>query len=81
VVDPHTAVGLCATAKQRAQLNGPIVNLACAHPAKFPEIILAELDVTPNVPDFLALLLQKPERTTIVDPDSAVIRDLMEKRR
>jgi threonine synthase len=37
VVDPHTAVGLAAA--ERFPSNGPVVCLATAHPAKFPDSV------------------------------------------
>ena len=37
VVDPHTAVGIAAA--RRLRVEGPMVCLATAHPAKFPESV------------------------------------------
>jgi threonine synthase len=37
VVDPHTAVGIAAA--RRLAVQGPVVCLATAHPAKFPESV------------------------------------------
>jgi threonine synthase len=37
VVDPHTAVGIAAA--RRLRVDGPMVCLATAHPAKFPESV------------------------------------------
>ena len=37
VVDPHTAVGIAAA--KRFRVEGPMVCLATAHPAKFPESV------------------------------------------
>ncbi len=41
VVDPHTAVGIAAA--RRFKVEGPMVCLATAHPAKFPESVNAAL--------------------------------------
>ena len=35
VIDPHTAVGVAVAEKLGAELEGPVVALATAHPAKF----------------------------------------------
>ena len=37
LVDPHTAVGVAAAS--RSEIEGPIINLATAHPAKFPDAV------------------------------------------
>jgi threonine synthase len=70
VIDPHTAVGLHAA---RAALGGvelaaevPVVALACAHPAKFPDAVGAACGVHPRLPARLADLEQRPERVTVL---------------
>ncbi|MYD42465.1 MAG: threonine synthase [Gammaproteobacteria bacterium] len=37
LLDPHTAVGVAASAQTQAE--GPVINLATAHPAKFPDAV------------------------------------------
>ena len=47
VVDPHTAVGIAAASKVGVVGNAPLVCMAAAHPAKFPETVghaIAETD-------------------------------------
>ena len=39
IVDPHTAVGLAAAQREQARLDGPMVVLGTAHPAKFPDAV------------------------------------------
>jgi len=41
IVDPHTAVGIAAA--RRLRVEGPVVCLATAHPAKFPESVDAAI--------------------------------------
>jgi threonine synthase len=41
IVDPHTAVGIAAA--RRLHVDGPMVCLATAHPAKFPESVDAAI--------------------------------------
>ena len=38
-IDPHTAVSVAAAARFRQQSNAPLICLAAAHPAKFPDAI------------------------------------------
>jgi threonine synthase len=60
LIDPHTAT---ATAAARS-LSGqhPIVTLATAHPAKFPDAVERATGVRPQLPDHLAGLLGRKER-------------------
>lgn len=39
LVDPHTAIGLAAARAERKSYATPMISLATAHPAKFPEAI------------------------------------------
>eukprot|EP00123_Amoebidium_parasiticum_P017700 comp23951_c0_seq1/m.42378 comp23951_c0_seq1/g.42378 ORF comp23951_c0_seq1/g.42378 comp23951_c0_seq1/m.42378 type:complete len:518 (-) comp23951_c0_seq1:144-1697(-) len=47
LVDPHTAVGLTAAQSNTEWMAGgqPIICLACAHPAKFVEVVSKALDI------------------------------------
>jgi len=80
VLDPHTAVGAVAAAKVKDQLKGPIVTLATAHPAKFPETIQRVLNLTPQVPETVMQLLKKPERKTILSADIQQVKDFLSSR-
>ena len=61
LVDPHTAVGIAAARACRAG-DGPMVALATAHPAKFPDAVEAATGVRPELPPRLAGLFDRPER-------------------
>jgi threonine synthase len=58
VADPHTAVGLEAARRYRETTGDrtPLVVLATAHPAKFPEIVRRALGFEPQMPERLARL-------------------------
>ena len=64
LVDPHTAVGLGAAPAAAAgdPATCPIVCLATAHPAKFPDAVEEATGIRPALPDHLADLLDRPER-------------------
>jgi threonine synthase len=66
ILDPHTAVGVCAARKLNKELPDPVISLACAHPAKFPDAIFRTLGIVPELPDSIATLLRKPERTSLL---------------
>ncbi|MGZ3367162.1 MAG: threonine synthase [Caulobacteraceae bacterium] len=53
VIDPHTAVAMCAALRLKAKAPAapvPLVVLSTAHPAKFPEAVLAAAGVEPRLP-------------------------------
>jgi threonine synthase len=72
LIDPHTAVGVHVGRKLRADPRVPLVTLATAHPAKFPDAVEAATGVRPQLPPELADLYARPERYDILeaDPDS-----------
>jgi threonine synthase len=62
VLDPHSAVGLAAARRTKIPHEAPLVTLACAHPAKFPELVTAATGIHPPLPPHLADLMERPER-------------------
>ncbi len=77
VLDPHTAVGVLAARACRRDPSIPIVALATAHPAKFPDAVEAATGSRPDLPDRLADLHQRPERLTSLPADLAVVEDFV----
>lgn len=72
-VDPHTAVGLAVAEKEARDPAVPMVVLATAHPAKFPDAVEAACGVRPALPDWLADLPQRRERLHVLPPDQAAV--------
>ena len=76
-IDPHGAVGWLAAQKWRAAHPGSAtVTLETAHPAKFLDVMEAELG--PNcveIPERLAILAQREKVATLLPADKAVFRD------
>jgi threonine synthase len=68
LLDPHTAVGYAVALKSKTA--SPMITLATAHPAKFPDAVLAASGVRPNLPSRLTHLLEAKETFTIL-PNSA----------
>ena len=60
VIDPHTAIGLAAARRQR--LARPVVTLATAHPAKFPDAVERATGVRPALPRRVGDLFDRAER-------------------
>ena len=73
IVDPHTAVGLEVARRLRREMAGPVVHLATAHPAKFPDTVAEVLGRRPRLPARLADLEQRPERFRVLDNDLAAV--------
>jgi threonine synthase len=78
VIDPHTAVGLhAAQAMLAADPATPVVALACAHPAKFPDAVRQALGHAAPVPPRLAALAGKAEHVTVLPPDIDRLKALL----
>jgi threonine synthase len=81
VLDPHTAVG---TRAARTLLNDrpevPVVALATAHPAKFPDAVERATGVRPPLPPHLADLLDRKERFTVLPNDQAALERFIRER-
>jgi threonine synthase len=73
VVDPHTAVGLGAAALLHHDTSVPIVCVATAHPAKFPDAVEDAIGERPELPEALADLLTREERCTRLPNDLEAI--------
>ena len=69
VLDPHTAVAYEAASRLEAETSGPIVVLATAHPAKFPEVVEASIGKAVEVPRALAEVMARPEHMTTMSAD------------
>jgi threonine synthase len=72
LLDPHTAVGV-AQAGALVGRGTPVVTLATAHPAKFPDAVRAATGVEPALPLWLADLFARSERFTVLDNDAAAV--------
>ena len=74
MIDPHSAAGIHA-ARSLAHGPGaaPMVCLATAHPAKFPDAIERAVGIRPALPPRLAQLAAKPERVTELPADAGLL--------
>ena len=75
IVDPHTAVGIAAARSEQDRGDGPIVALACAHPAKFPDAVERAIGRRPDLPAHLSDLLDRPERFDVLAADLSTVRN------
>jgi threonine synthase len=79
LICPHTAVGVKVAEDQPASA-APMITLATAHPAKFPDAVEQATGVRPALPPHLADLFDRPERVTRVPDDLVAIQTLIRER-
>ncbi len=81
LLDPHSAIGVHAAGQRRGDAGVPMVALACAHAAKFPDAVEAACGHRPPLPERLGDLYERPERVTVVPNDLALLEALIRERR
>jgi threonine synthase len=79
LADPHTAVGIGAAEACRRRPDLPMVCLATAHPAKFPDAVERATGRRPALPDGLADLFEQPERCDVLPADVGAVRRYVER--
>jgi threonine synthase len=73
-VDPHTAVGIAVAEKEELRDPAvPMVVLATAHAAKFPDAVAAACGERPALPGWLCDLEKRPERVTVLPVDQSAV--------
>jgi len=78
-IDPHGAVGWLAARQWRSSHpDDATITLETAHPAKFPDVMDAELGPgSVEIPERLAVLATRDKVATRLPADPAVFRDLL----
>jgi threonine synthase len=75
LLDPHAAIGVAAA--QALPRDVPVVALATAHPAKFPDAVERATGIRPPLPPRLADLASRPERVTVLRNDVRQVQDFV----
>jgi threonine synthase len=75
---PHSAVGVKVAEEHLGR--APMITLATAHPAKFPDAVQQASGIHPALPPRMADLFQRPERVTRVPNDLAALQSLVRER-
>ena len=65
VLDPHTAVAV-QVASRFEKPSAPMITLATAHPAKFPDAVKKACGIDPALPSWLSDLMQREERFSVL---------------
>lgn len=79
IIDPHTAVGLSAAQAYADVIDGPIVSLACAHAAKFPDAVEKAIGIRPPLPEKMKDLFSLEEHLTALPNNLAGVEDFVRK--
>ena len=77
-IDPHTAVGIAAANK--ISLEGDIIVLGTAHPAKFSDTVTRETGIKPELPENLRKILNQKEKFERIPKDLEKVKDYILKR-
>ena len=80
LIDPHTAIGVVAGMQARRDPSVPLVCLACAHPAKFPDAVEKATGVRPGLPAHLADLFERSERFDVLGPGLQAVQQFVRER-
>ena len=75
VLDPHSAIGVAAAQHFDLPDTMPIVSLATAHAAKFPDAVKKACGQAPAAPPRIGDIMQKPERTDLLANDLATAQN------
>jgi threonine synthase len=77
LVDPHTAVGL-HVAEKHISSEIPMITLATAHPAKFPDAVKAASGVYPDLPARMGDMMEREERMSVIENDVSRVESFIE---
>jgi threonine synthase len=72
LLDPHTAIGVAIAQLQPSA--SPMVTLATAHPAKFPDIVQKTTGIRPDLPKRLKHLLEAKESFTVLSNSAEAVK-------
>jgi len=75
IVDPHTAIGLHAARAVELSHDVPVVTLATAHPAKFPDAVERSTGTRPSLPARVGDLFAREEAYTELPGTYEAVRD------
>ncbi len=78
ILCPHSAVGVKVAEEHLGE--APMITLATAHPAKFPDAVEAAMGTRPQLPPRMADLFTRPERVTRVPNDLGALQALIRER-
>jgi threonine synthase len=78
LLDPHSAIGVQVAGTVAG--SSPMVVLATAHPAKFPDAVKSATGISPALPDWLSDLMSRRENYKVLPSDLKMIEDYVSAR-
>ena len=76
LLDPHSAIGVRAALTSNLKPDIPVVSLATAHPAKFPDAVeRAGVKKAASLPAHLESLFQRPEKFEVLNNDLPTVKN------
>ena len=79
LLDPHTAVGFSVSRKCNIHCDLPMITLATAHPAKFPDAVKAAVGFSPALPKHMNNLFDLPERFDTLANDANAVQTYIQR--
>jgi threonine synthase len=73
LLDPHSAIGVAVAERSQAG-QSPVISLATAHPAKFPDAVEKASGLRPELPERLAYLMSAKERFSILPNNPEAVK-------
>jgi threonine synthase len=73
VLCPHSAVGVKVAEEHLGTV--PMITLATAHPAKFPDAVETASGIRPGLPERLSDLLRRPEKMEVLPNDLKMLQN------
>lgn len=78
LLDPHSAIGVEAARQKRRRDDIPMITLATAHPAKFPDAVMkAGYPHEPELPHHMTGLFDSEERCNVLDNDINTVQQFV----
>ena len=81
ILDPHSAIGVGVGRKYRRDPSVPLISLATAHPAKFPDAVESAVGHRPHMPQRLADLFGHDEKVVTLPNDLLAVQDFVRDRK
>ncbi len=76
-LDPHSAVGFHVAQDVARDTAAPVITLATAHPAKFPDAVEQAIGERPALPDHLSDLFDRKEYFDTLPNDLKIVQDFV----
>ncbi len=81
LLDPHTATGVNAARHCHDRTDIPVITLATAHPAKFPDAVTEATGIHPALPAHLSDLFEREERFTPLENNVDAVKAFIEEQK